>query len=175
MIKLNLKKWKIISVFLIFALSGLAHFIYDWFPNIFTSIIFPVNESIWEHNKIIILSFFIITLLEKSYYKKEKNVIFAGILSALLCCILVMLIFTPIYFYILKYNDNIIVTFIIFFICICLSTYFNYKLLNQPYQKKKEKTAIFLWLFIFLFNGLLTFYPPNLSLFFDFTNHKYGR
>ncbi len=175
MIKLNLKKWKIISVFLIFALSSLFHFIYEWCPNILTSLIFPVNESIWEHNKIIFLSFLVITLLEKYYYKDTKNVLYAGVLSTLLCSILVMVIFTPIYLYILKTNDNIIITLIIFFISICISTYFNYKLLNQQYNPQKEKIAIMLWLVIFILNVILTFYPPHNSLFYDFRKKIYGR
>lgn len=172
---MNLKKWKIISIFLIFGLSGLSHFIYDWFPNPLTSLIFPVNESIWEHNKIIIFSFLIIALLEKCYYKNSKNTLYAGILSALLCSILVMLIFTPVYFYILKLNDNIFVTFIIFFICIALSVWFNYKLLNQSYNSNKEKIAIILWLITFIINGILTYYPLHISLFYDFNKNIYGR
>ena len=51
---MTLKKWKIISCIGIFLLSVLFHFIYDWFPNFFTSLFSPVNESIWEHNKIIV-------------------------------------------------------------------------------------------------------------------------
>lgn len=93
---MTLKKWKFISVLLIFLLSALFHFIYDWFPNFFTSLFFPVNESIWEHNKIIVASFLVLAIIEKIYYKKEKNVIFAEALSSLVCMILVMLIFTPI-------------------------------------------------------------------------------
>jgi len=173
--KMNLKKWKIISVFIIFALSSLFHFIYEWFPNAITSILFPVNESIWEHNKIIILSFLVIAILEKCHYKKEKNTIFAGVVSALLCCILVMTIFTPIYLYILKCNDNMIVTFITFFVSIGISTYINYKLLNQNYNPKLEKLAIVLWLLIFILNGILTYYPPEFSLFYDFNKNIYGR
>ena len=53
-IYMTLKKWKVISCIGIFLLSALLHFIYDWFPSFFTSLFFPVNESIWEHNKITI-------------------------------------------------------------------------------------------------------------------------
>lgn len=175
MIILNLKKWKILSIFLIFALSGLSHFLYDWFPNFFTSLIFPVNESIWEHNKIIIFSFLILTLLEKIYYKDKKNVLYSGIISSLLCCTLVMLIFTPIYLYILKMQDNMIVTFIIFFISIAVSEYLNFKLLQQEYNYKKEKLSILLWIFIFILNGILTYFPPHFVLFYDFSNNTYGK
>ena len=47
-----MKKYKIIGIFALFLLSFLWHFGYDILPNFFTSILFPVNESIWEHMKI---------------------------------------------------------------------------------------------------------------------------
>ena len=70
---MTLKKWKVINVISIFLFSSLFHFIYDWFPTFFTSLFFPVNESIWEHNKIIVVSFLVLAIAEKLYYKKEKN------------------------------------------------------------------------------------------------------
>ena len=68
---MTLKKFKIISIFLIFILCSLFHFGYTIFPNFFTSLIFPVNESIWEHNKIIIASFLVMGILEKLYYDPQ--------------------------------------------------------------------------------------------------------
>lgn len=70
---MTLKKWKVISVVGIFLFSALLHFIYDWFPNFFTSLFFPVNESIGEHNKIIVGSFLFWAIIEKIYYKKKKE------------------------------------------------------------------------------------------------------
>ena len=71
---MTLKKWKVISVVGIFLFSALLHFIYDWFPNFFTSLFFPVNESIGEHNKIIVGSFLFWAIIEKIYYKSKKEI-----------------------------------------------------------------------------------------------------
>ena len=49
---MNLKTAKILAIINIFLISFPSHFIYDFFPNTFTSILFPVNESIWEHLKL---------------------------------------------------------------------------------------------------------------------------
>ena len=54
---MNLKKLKVINIVIVFLLSFLAHNLYKWFPNTFTAIFFPVNESIFEHMKIIATSF----------------------------------------------------------------------------------------------------------------------
>ena len=171
---MTLKKWKVISVIFIFLLSALFHFIYDWIPSFFTSLFFPVNESIWEHNKIIVGSFLILAIIEKIYYKKRKNVIFAEAISSLVCMILVMLIFTPVYLYILKTNDNMIVTFAIFLIAIIVSQIVSYKLLNKEYNSRLEELGIILFVIFFLINIIFTYYPPKVALFYDFTNKIYG-
>ena len=171
---MNLKKWKILSVFIVFGLSALFHFIYRWFPSFITSLFFPVNESIWEHNKIIIGSFFIMALIEKIYFKKKKNALYAGAMSSIFCSILVMLVFTPIFFYVLKTKDNIIITLIIYFICIAISEYINYLLLKKDYQYQKEKRAIWIWIAAFLLNSILTYYPIHIALFYDFNEKIYG-
>ncbi len=171
---MTLKKWKIISIVGIFLVSALLHFIYDWFPNFFTSLFFPVNESIWEHNKIIVGSFLILAIIEKIYYKKRKNVIFAEVISALVCMTLVMLIFTPVYLYILKTNDNMIVTFAIFIIAITISQIVSYHLLQKEYYPRLEELGVILFVIFFLINIIFTYYPPKFAIFYDYTNQIYG-
>lgn len=171
---MTLKKWKIINCVGIFLLSALLHFIYDWFPNFFTSLFFPVNESIWEHNKIIVGSFLIWAIIEKIYYKKRKNVIFAESISAIVCALLVMIIFTPIYLYILKTNDNMIITFGIFILAIIISQIISYYLLQREYNLKLEEIGSILFIIFILINIIFTYYPPNVALFYDFTNKIYG-
>ena len=46
---MTLKKIKIINVVFLFLLSFLWHFMYDLFPNNIFALVFPVNESVWEH------------------------------------------------------------------------------------------------------------------------------
>ena len=50
---MTLKRTRIISTIGIFLLCFSFHFIYDWIPNYITAIFFPVNESIWEHMKLL--------------------------------------------------------------------------------------------------------------------------
>ena len=171
---MTLKKWKVISVILIFLFSSLFYFIYDWFPTFFTSLFFPVNESIWEHNKIIVASFLILAIIEKIYYKKRKNVIFAEAISSLVCMVLVMLIFTPIYLYILNTNDNMIVTFAIFIFAIIVSQIVSYRLFQKDYNPKLEEFGVILFAIFFLINIIFTYYPPRFALFYDYSNQIYG-
>lgn len=169
--KTKLKTWKIISIFVIFFLSFLLHNMYKWFPCFLTSLLFPVNESIWEHNKIIILSFLIWSVFEKCTIRKKHdlNTCTSGLISALACSILVMLIFTPVYFCLLNRQDNIFITLLIYFICIILSVMLNYKLLQRKYNPELEKKIILLWLLVIVINAILTYYPLNLPIFYDYS------
>ena len=48
------KKWKCILVLMATLVVGsLLHNLYLWLPNGFTALIAPVNESLWEHTKIV--------------------------------------------------------------------------------------------------------------------------
>ena len=67
---MTLKKIKMVSIFGMFALCFLTHFLYNWFPNSLFSIFFPVNESIWEHMKMMTSSILIWSILEYFLYKK---------------------------------------------------------------------------------------------------------
>ena len=168
------KKWQWISVIAIFLISSLLHFIYVWFPNTLTSLFFPVNESIWEHNKIIIGAFLIWSIFEKLIFKKQENYLWSGFVSSIFCAILVMLIFTPVYFLILKTKDNIIVTFIIFLVAIYVSNIIRYKLLHKPYDKTLEKTAIIGFLIVMIINAYLSYNPLPLGIFYDYNKNIYG-
>ena len=76
---MNLKKIKVVAVLGIFILSFLSHFAYDLFPNIIFSFIFPVNESIWEHMKLLsttillygIIEYFLLKIFENFIMNKE--------------------------------------------------------------------------------------------------------
>ena len=61
---MDLKKIKIVSIFGMFILCFLTHFLYNFFPNTLFSIFFPVNESIWEHMKMMTSSILIWSILE---------------------------------------------------------------------------------------------------------------
>ena len=67
-----MKNVKIIGVNVSFILAVILHFIYETMPNTFISIIAPVNESIWEHMKLIVTSSLIFSIFEYIIYKKKN-------------------------------------------------------------------------------------------------------
>ena len=63
-----MKKIKLIITFVIFGLAFICHFMYDFIPIEFFKVFFPVNESIWEHMKLLITPVLIGSLFEYIYY-----------------------------------------------------------------------------------------------------------
>ena len=136
---MSLKKEKIISVIAIFIISSLVHFGYDLLPSTITSYFFPVNESIFEHQKMILTSFFIWGIIEYFILKKIKhnNFFMSVLISSLICIIFVIITFSPIYLILLDKKDNMFITLLIYFIGVVISQIVSYKILKSKTNYKK--------------------------------------
>jgi hypothetical protein len=150
----------------IFIISFLIHNIYTWLPSFVTSIFFPVNESIWEHIKMIFTSYMIIMLIQK------KSII-SYIITSILNIIVFLIIYLPIY---IVFGENLIITLIIYFVSIFISSIlFKFLLERKKHLNKLNVLSIILILFIYIGFGFLTYYPINYNLlFFDYSKNIYG-
>ncbi len=165
----------VISVIGIFLISFLFHSIYDLFPNFFTSLLFPVNESVWEHNKMIFLSYITWMFVLLIFYNKRKlNVIWSTLIGGVLCIILMNIIFTPIYLYVFKTEHNFIFTMIVYLISIIGSLIVVNYLLKQKYNYNKERLGVVFIIIIFIIFGYFTYYPITSELMYDFNERGYG-
>lgn len=173
---MKLKNITILSVFAIFLLSVLSHFIYEWFPNTFTSIFFPVNESIFEHTKMTFTTMMIWGVISYLLFEniRKKNFITALLASTLTTIITLLIIFTPI-FYLMNKQDNIFLTLSIFFISIIVGQIVNYFILKKNTNNKLLNTiSLILIPIIFTIYGILTYYPIKVGLLYDYQSNKYG-
>ena len=69
---MSLKASRITSIIGIFLLCFLFHSMYEWIPNTLTAIFFPVNESIWEHMKLIFTSTIVYGIIDYIILNKFK-------------------------------------------------------------------------------------------------------
>ena len=147
---------------------------YDWFPNSITSIFFPVNESIWEHMKIIFSSTIIVSFIEYMWIKKTgllyHNFWFYNIFFAFLSIPVYLTVFVPIY--------NVIGENFIFSISLMLAVIIFVVLMIDYYKKKEIKDLTFISLsflsLCYILFGYLTYYPVYNELFYDTLNNMYG-
>lgn len=92
----NLKSDMIKGFIFVSVIGTLWHFVYEWSgKNLIIGLFFPVNESTWEHMKML---FFPMLLYSLYMYKKLKDA-FPCILSALLYGILSGTFLIPVFFY----------------------------------------------------------------------------
>lgn len=169
-----MKKIKIFGTILAIALTFPIHFIYNKFPNFFTSIFFPVNESIMEHMKILFGSIIISGIIQKLIcIKKEikaNNVCFSNFVAAISSIIIFLIIFLPVYNIM---GENLFVTIIIMIISIIISEVISY-FITKIKNLKLENLTIILVILCYITFGLLTYYPPQNSLFIDPITNEYG-
>lgn len=171
---MTLKKIKIINVVIFFLLSFLWHFMYDWLPCFLTSIFFPVNESIWEHMKIIfgviIFGSLISLILMNKFKIKHNNFYVEIIIKAIIGVIFYLLIFIPLYKII---GENMFISISLMFITYVFVEFVGYKILNLDELNINIMPVILIVLCYILF-GLLTYFPRHNYLFFDEVKLVYG-
>ena len=159
---------KIIINFLIsFGLCFLVHNIYKWSPNNLTAIFFPVNESIWEHMKMLFTVFMLSGFIIYIFSDKE-NITIASFIVGILSIIFYLIMFLPFN------NDNMILIFTILIIDIIICEYLRYKIMRNDLFTKYNKLAYILIIITYIIFGYLTFKPIKCELFRDTIENKYG-
>ena len=170
-----MKKIIIINSILTFALCFLTHFLYDWLPNPIFSILFPVNESIWEHMKMIYTTFLLYGLIEyfilKRFDFKPNNYLLSIFLKGVIAIPIYLAIYLPIYY---TFGENMIVTFTILFLTILFVNYIGIKIMQSKEIKYQKTISIIGIIIVYLIMGILTYNPPHYDLFFDTEEEKYG-
>lgn len=170
-----MRKIKIIGVFIIFGLSFLSHFVYQWLPNSIFSILFPVNESIWEHMKLVITPVLIFSIFEYFIYKKKdivfNNFILSYAVSIIIGIIFYLLIYLPIDYI---FGHSMVVAIILLFITFIVVQTISSYIMNYREIKYSNAIGIGLIIFMYIIFGYLTYYPIESDLFYDTQKKIYG-
>ena len=173
---MDLKKIKVISFFGVFALTFLFHFIYEWVPNPIFAVFFPVNESIWEHMKLLYSGFFFWSIIEYiliiKYDININNYILNTFIVMITTIIVYLIIYLPLYDVI---GESMIISIGLLIIIIALAELFSFYLLKMERQDSPlNKASIVLILLGYVVLASLTFNPIKNYIFYDTHHHKYG-
>lgn len=171
---MNIKRLKIVSLLIAFAVCFPLHSLYNKFPSFITSIFAPVNESIWEHMKILFGSVMFAGVVQKIYMiiKKQKNdnICFSNFIAALSSIPIFLIMFFPFYSII---GYNMIITIAIMFIALTLAEVISYKIMNKKDLKLENVTILFA-ISVYIIFAILTYYPLKNNLFIDPITKYYG-
>ena len=153
----------------------LLHFLYDWTNQcIWTAPFSAVNESTWEHMKLLFFPMFLFALIESRFLRKNVP----NFWCVKLIGISVGLIWIPVLFY--TYNGAFgpspdFINISIFFVSAALAYWLETKLFQKDFPVCRSAVIPFtLLLFIAVLFVLFTFATPQIPLFRDPENMLYG-
>ncbi len=161
--------------FLFISLFGtLGHFIYEWTNhNKYASIIFAVNESTWEHMKLVVFPSLIWIFVEIPFLYNNPNFITAKFIS-----LITMLILIPVLFYIYKLffkGHSLIYSIIEFLISIAAGQYYGYLVLHgEALSPIYNYISLILLILIIGYFLVATLIPGESELYIDPITNKKG-
>ncbi len=161
----RLNIFMVVGAIFVSILGTLLHFVYDWSKeNAFVGLFVPINESTWEHMKLVffpmlMFSFYINRALKKEYPCIDSAMALGTLTGTLLI---------PVLFYtysgVLGYNISI-VDISTFFISVIAAFFVVYKTtLSCSVNSRKEFLNILLFAFTVLFI-VFSIFPPDIALF----------
>lgn len=172
----TMKKIKIIGVIVIFAFTVLYHFLYELLPNPVFAIFFPVNESIWEHMKLLYSGLLSWGIIEYFILKKKqipyKNYVSTLFITMITSIIIYLIMYLPLYN---AFGENMIISITLLIIVIIIEQILSYYLLNYSKENKTlNKVSILLIVLGYVTLTSLTYNPPRNYIFYDTVENKYG-
>lgn len=150
---------------LVFVLATAAgtglHFLYAQFPWVLTALIAPVNESLWEHVKLLYWP----CLAAGLFLHRRQPHLLGQRAFALLAASAGMLVIAYIY-HILLQGSSMVFDIGLYLVMMALFFLLPH-LLNQPFWQRAQELLVLLAAALGLATLLFTFFPPPFLLFAD--------
>lgn len=168
----HLKQYVILGTLFVTIFGTLSHFIYEWSgSNFVLGFFFPINESIWEHMKLV---FFPMLLF--SFYMNRKIVKFyPNVTAALSFGILLGTFLIPAVFYLyvaVLGHHTLPLDIGVFVLAVIISFAVVYKLtLSHTLQKYNFPLQICVLILALMFI-VFTYFPPKFEIFVDPTAQR---
>lgn len=168
----QVKRYTIIGILFVLITGTLSHFLYDWSgANSIVGLFSPVNESIWEHMKL--LFFPMLLYLPVMIFKFRE--LRSCIVSAFCFGILTGTLLIPISYYgyhAVLDKDIFILDISIFILSILVAFWLSYRFSISCALKSYTLLFVGLVVIFFLCFIVFTCYPPDFSLFEDPSRHS---
>ncbi len=163
----NTRTRSIVGAIITAVLGSALHFTYDLSgENFLVGLFTPINESTWEHLKLLAFPFLLFSLFEYFIFSKNESGFWTGRLLALLAGMGVIVGAFYIYTGILGFN-YFIIDILIFLLGVAISYYLSYfwsKKATFSNGKFEGISIILIGVLIALF-FIFTVFPPSIGLF----------
>ena len=172
--KKSINLWQIWG-FGVTVLGGtLLHFLFDWTGEMtWSAVISGVNESTWEHMKLLFFPMFFFAIVQSFFFKDRENFWCIKLRGTLLGLSLIPIIFYGYNGIIGKSPDWINIS--IFFFSAAIAYIYEWKqFVNGEIVCKSPKMAISIFCIVALLFVLFTFRTPKLNIFKDPITNTFG-
>ncbi|MBO5909447.1 MAG: hypothetical protein J6Q67_06725 [Clostridia bacterium] len=172
--KRNLSLWQLAG-FAFTALGGtLLHFLFDWTnKSVLVAPFSAVNESTWEHMKLLFFPMFVFALIESRFFKEHENFWCVKLVGIITGVVLIPILFYTYNGVFGKSSDWINIT--IFFISAAASFIVETRLFKQNrLECNRPRLAFLLICVIGIMFIIFTFATPQIPLFADPLSDLYG-
>lgn len=166
--KKSLSLWSFVGFVVTASLGSILHFLYEWTGECVVVAPFSaINESTWEHMKLLFFPAFLFAIVESFYLAKEHPEFWAVKLKSIALGLLLI----PVLFY--TYNGVFgrspdFVNILIFIVSDAVLYLYEYQTLKSRKKQKLSQTTSFILLAIIsILFMVLTFVPPKLPIFAD--------
>ena len=160
--------------FAVTSLGGtLLHFLYDWTDSLWIAPFSGVNESTWEHMKLLFWPMLLYAIVQSLFFRDREDFWCIKLRGILLGLVLI-----PVIFY--TYNGVIgrspdWINIAIFFLSAAVAYIYETRLFNKPTLRcRSPKLAIALLCIIAVLFVIFTFATPELGIFKDPLTGTYG-
>lgn len=163
----NLKHYTIAGIIFVILLGALSHYFYQWSnKNVVVSLFSPIDESTWEHMKLLFFPMLIYALFMTAKIKSD----YPCIVSALLAGSLAGTFLIPILFYSYTGILGFHIAFLdisTFLISVLAAFKIAYRLAQSCSFQKYEPLLTLLTIVVIILFFIFTFFKPDINLFTD--------
>lgn len=165
--KNKLLTWDIGGFFFIGLIGAALHFTFEVsnFSSMEVAYFSAVNESTWEHLKMVFFPGLVFALIQYTYVRDVVNNYIVAKVAGLVIMPLVITIGWYIYAPIIG-RSYYPADLFLFYLAVFLGQLASYKLLTRaPLEKKYTQYAIIIFVILFIAFSTFTFFPPKIFLF----------
>ena len=169
----KIRNYQIFSIILISILGTVCHFTYQLSgENKIVALFSSVNESVWEHMKLLFFPMLLSTVIGFFYFGKSTPNFMCSKTIGIIVSLLFMVTFFFTYTGVLGKNISII-DIVSFFVSIILGEFVSYLLIVNKF-KCNRIIAMIVLIVLFICFTVFTYFTPNIGIFRDPVTGKYG-
>lgn len=169
----KIRNYQIASAIFVCILGTLLHFTYKFFgENNFVASFSAVNESVWEHLKLLFFPMLFTTIIGYFYIGKNAPNFLCSKTLGIITSMLFIIIFFYTYTGIIG-KSILFIDITSFFVAVILGEYLSYKLMITNFECNNIIAIIILTIILICF-VVFTYFPPNIELFKDPVTNQYG-